>query len=156
MGGRESTYNRRLLRVGVPFGNSLPNRYTPIHEDPEKGNRGLLFLSIQASIERQFEFLVGSWANMRHVLVVVLVLDLLGLGREEGSIFPRLFCSVSVTSRILEHDDEHEHDFSTSVFRINRRAPRRSIRAVFSPQQTQPPNALRTVPSRQEVNRHTL
>jgi hypothetical protein len=33
------------------------------------------------------------------------------LGREERSIFPRVFCSVSVTSRILEHED----DFSTSV-----------------------------------------
>ena len=63
MGGRESTYDRRLLRVGVPFGNSLVNRYAPVDEDPEKGNRGLLFLCVQASIERQFEFLVSSWAN---------------------------------------------------------------------------------------------
>jgi Dyp-type peroxidase family len=75
MGGRESTFNRRLLRVGIPFGESL---YKPEFdpealngemdkwlkkEDPEKGNRGLLFLSIQASIEDQFEFLMSRWVN---------------------------------------------------------------------------------------------
>jgi Dyp-type peroxidase family len=60
-GGRESTYARRLLRVGVPFGEPLKNRYAETKDDPEKGNRGLLFLSIQASIEDQFEFLVARW-----------------------------------------------------------------------------------------------
>ena len=63
MGGRESTYNRRLLRIGVPFGKSLENRYTELNDDPEKGNRGLLFLAIQASIEDQFEFLMARWIN---------------------------------------------------------------------------------------------
>lgn len=56
MGGRDSTYIRRLLRVGVPFGKPLKNRYA--HDRRE---RGLLFLSIQASIEDQFEFLVSRW-----------------------------------------------------------------------------------------------
>ena len=60
-GGRESTYARRLLRVGVPFGKPLKNRYATTEEDPQKGNRGLLFLSIQASIEDQFEFLTARW-----------------------------------------------------------------------------------------------
>jgi len=63
MGGRDSTYNRRLLRVGVPFGKQLDNPYSTMAEDPEKGNRGLLFLSIQASIENQFEFLMANWIN---------------------------------------------------------------------------------------------
>lgn len=63
MGGRESTYNRRLLRVGLPFGKSLANNYATVKQDPEKGNRGLLFLSIQASIEQQFEFLAARWIN---------------------------------------------------------------------------------------------
>lgn len=61
-GGRDSTYSRRLLRIGVPFGKSLPKkaRYTGT-PDPQRGQRGLLFLSIQASIEDQFEFLVARW-----------------------------------------------------------------------------------------------
>jgi Dyp-type peroxidase family len=61
MGGRSSTYERRILRVGVPFGPSLRNRYAKTVEgEPE---RGLLFLSIQSSIEEQFEFLQARWIN---------------------------------------------------------------------------------------------
>lgn len=62
MGGRDSTYQRRLLRVGVPYGRPLADRYNGL-DDPENGNRGLLFLSIQTSIEDQFEFLVSRWVN---------------------------------------------------------------------------------------------
>jgi Dyp-type peroxidase family len=60
-GGRDSTYIRRLLRIGVAFGKPLKDRYAETKDDPEKGQRGLLFLSIQASIEDQFEFLVARW-----------------------------------------------------------------------------------------------
>lgn len=60
-GGRDSTYSRRVLRVGVPFGKSLKDRYAQKADDPDKGQRGLLFLSIQASIEDQFEFLMTRW-----------------------------------------------------------------------------------------------
>jgi Dyp-type peroxidase family len=60
-GGRDSTYARRLLRVGIPFGKPLKNRYAETKDDPQKGDRGLLFLSIQASIEDQFEFLTARW-----------------------------------------------------------------------------------------------
>jgi Dyp-type peroxidase family len=60
-GGRDSTYARRLLRVGVPFGTPLKDKYALKENDPQKGNRGLLFLSIQASIEDQFEFLMSRW-----------------------------------------------------------------------------------------------
>ncbi|MFO0820871.1 MAG: Dyp-type peroxidase [Pirellulales bacterium] len=63
IGGRDATYARRLLRVGVPFGTPLADRYATQDNDPEKGNRGLLFLSIQASIEDQFEFLSARWMN---------------------------------------------------------------------------------------------
>jgi deferrochelatase/peroxidase EfeB len=78
MGARSSTYDRRILRVGVPFGKPLANseakkRREGSHEsmpadydsvfDPEQGNRGLLFLSIQTSIEDQFEFLQARWIN---------------------------------------------------------------------------------------------
>ncbi|SUX30570.1 Dyp-type peroxidase [Chromobacterium vaccinii] len=63
MGGNDATYTRRLLRVGVPFGKPLPTRETGARQDPEQGNRGLLFLSIQASLEDQFEFLQARWMN---------------------------------------------------------------------------------------------
>jgi Dyp-type peroxidase family len=63
MGAREATYSRRLLRVGVPFGEPLVDRYADTDADPAQGNRGLLFLSIQTSIEGQFEFLQARWAN---------------------------------------------------------------------------------------------
>ena len=63
MGANESTFNRRLLRTGAPFGKGLADRYAEISDDPERGNRGLLFLSIQSSIEDQFEFLMARWAN---------------------------------------------------------------------------------------------
>jgi hypothetical protein len=62
-GGRDSTYRRRLLRVGTPFGPPLANRLATAREDPHFGKRGLLFLSIQASIEEQFEFLSARWMN---------------------------------------------------------------------------------------------
>jgi Dyp-type peroxidase family len=60
-GGRDSTYSRRLLRIGVPYGKQLKNRYAELADDPEEGKRGLLFLSIQASIDDQFEFLAARW-----------------------------------------------------------------------------------------------
>jgi Dyp-type peroxidase family len=61
-GSQDSTYKRRLLRVGIPFGKPI-DPYTDPKDDPEHGNRGLLFLSVQSSIEDQFEFLCARWAN---------------------------------------------------------------------------------------------
>jgi Dyp-type peroxidase family len=61
MGGRSSTYDRRLLRVGVPYGPPAKDKFgAPARDEPE---RGLLFLSIQTSIEEQFEFLQARWMN---------------------------------------------------------------------------------------------
>jgi len=60
-GGRDSTYKRRLLRVGVSFGPSLRERFATEKNDPKFRKRGLLFLSIQVSIEDQFEFLMCRW-----------------------------------------------------------------------------------------------
>lgn len=56
MGGASATQSRRILRVGVPYDD------TPKDGPPD---RGLLFLSIQASIEEQFEFLQARWINSR-------------------------------------------------------------------------------------------
>jgi Dyp-type peroxidase family len=63
MGGASATLTRRLLRVGVTFGTSLADKYGENGPDPLDGDRGLLFLSIQSSIEDQFEFLQARWAN---------------------------------------------------------------------------------------------
>jgi deferrochelatase/peroxidase EfeB len=65
MGGREATYGRRILRVGIPFGPALPfdKRYADKDEDKNYLKRGLLFQCVQASIEEQFEFLVTRWMD---------------------------------------------------------------------------------------------
>jgi Dyp-type peroxidase family len=64
IGGATSTQSKRILRVGVSFGESLPEaaKYGDA-PDPAGGNRGLLFLAIQSSIEEQFEFLQSRWLN---------------------------------------------------------------------------------------------
>lgn len=56
-GGKRATFNRRVLRVGLPFGPALPSG----GPDPVDGNRGLLFLCYQRSIVEQFEFLNTTW-----------------------------------------------------------------------------------------------
>lgn len=65
LGGREATYARRILRVGIPFGKPLPleKRYADQNEDNDYKKRGLLFQCVQSSIENQFEFLTTSWIN---------------------------------------------------------------------------------------------
>jgi Dyp-type peroxidase family len=60
MGAAAETLTRRLLRRGLPFGPPLADPRAP---DPHHGNRGLLWISYQTSIERQFEFLATSWMN---------------------------------------------------------------------------------------------
>jgi Dyp-type peroxidase family len=65
MGGRETTFHARILRTGIPFGPPLMPELVsaaPQH-DAANGNRGLLFLCLQASIEGQFEFLQSRWMN---------------------------------------------------------------------------------------------
>jgi Dyp-type peroxidase family len=58
LGGRRASFSRRILRRALPYGEPLPD---PLGPDPDNGNRGLLFVSYQASIEDQFEFLNSSW-----------------------------------------------------------------------------------------------
>lgn len=58
-GGRRSSFQRRILRRALPFGLPFPDN----GPDPENGNRGLMFLSYQASIVDQFEFLNTAWMN---------------------------------------------------------------------------------------------
>lgn len=58
-GGRRSSFQRRLLRRGLPYGRVLPES----GPDPDDGNRGLMFLSYQASIVDQFELLNSAWMS---------------------------------------------------------------------------------------------
>jgi Dyp-type peroxidase family len=58
--GSADTLTRLILRRGVPYGPALPDPRT----SPDDGaRRGLLFISYQASIEAQFEFLMSTWVN---------------------------------------------------------------------------------------------
>ena len=61
-GSSTDTLVRRLLRRGIPFGPILDDK-TGQTADPENGNRGLMFISYQASIKNQFEFLTTGWMN---------------------------------------------------------------------------------------------
>ena len=58
MGASRASLERRILRRGLPYGEPL---LTPTDTDPANGDRGLLFVSYQVSIERQFEFLNNRW-----------------------------------------------------------------------------------------------
>jgi deferrochelatase/peroxidase EfeB len=54
-GGPAITLRSQVLRRGITFG----SRY----ESPDDGERGLLFLAYQTSIEQQFELLSRKWMN---------------------------------------------------------------------------------------------
>jgi Dyp-type peroxidase family len=62
MGGGDASTRRRILRRGITFGKPLEDRYAE-ESDSARGQRGLLFLSVQTSIEEQFEFLQTRWMN---------------------------------------------------------------------------------------------
>jgi Dyp-type peroxidase family len=53
IGDEAENQTHRLLRRGIPFGDPVP----------AAGERGLLFLAYQTSIERQFEFITTNWIN---------------------------------------------------------------------------------------------
>jgi Dyp-type peroxidase family len=56
--GGKLTARHRLLRRGIPYGPPLPDGA------PDDGtDRGLVFVSFQASIERQFEIVQAQWLN---------------------------------------------------------------------------------------------
>ncbi|MBW4609009.1 MAG: Dyp-type peroxidase [Hassallia sp. WJT32-NPBG1] len=61
-GGANDTLTRLILRRGLPFGSPIKDTANPTPEELQE-ERGLMFLSYQASIEEQFEFLMRRWAN---------------------------------------------------------------------------------------------
>ncbi|MEI7999791.1 MAG: Dyp-type peroxidase [Actinomycetes bacterium] len=58
-GGEADTQTHRLLRRGIPYGDSLPARSRSTASD----DRGLLFLCYQSSIARQFEVVQHQFVN---------------------------------------------------------------------------------------------
>jgi Dyp-type peroxidase family len=62
LGGEADTLTRLVLRRGIPFGDPLPDRQQP-ENDPLEGDRGLMFLCYQTSIDGQFRVLNAKWAN---------------------------------------------------------------------------------------------
>ena len=48
----------RLVRRGIPYGDPLPHG-----ADDDGKDRGVIFMCLQASIARQFEFIQSQWMN---------------------------------------------------------------------------------------------
>lgn len=61
-GASNKTLTRLILRRGIPFGTPIKDVDNPTSEELQE-ERGLMFLSYQASIKDQFEFLMGTWVN---------------------------------------------------------------------------------------------
>ncbi|HEY9742435.1 MAG TPA: Dyp-type peroxidase [Coleofasciculaceae cyanobacterium] len=61
-GGSNDTLTRLILRRGIPFGSPIKDPVNPTAEELQE-ERGLMFLSYQTSINKQFEFLMRVWAN---------------------------------------------------------------------------------------------
>jgi Dyp-type peroxidase family len=70
-GGSEGAIRHRILRRGIPFG--------PPHPDPAE--KGMLFVCYQASIEKQFEFIIHQWIVQANEPIAGAGVDaLLGIG----------------------------------------------------------------------------
>jgi hypothetical protein len=57
--GLAVTRRHRMIRRAMPYGLPLPDDAT----DNDFTQRGLAFICFVASIERQFEFVLGEWCN---------------------------------------------------------------------------------------------
>jgi Dyp-type peroxidase family len=55
---RQSANRHRLLRRGRPYGEPVPR-----DSEPDNRKRGMLFICLNADIERQFEFVQQNWIN---------------------------------------------------------------------------------------------
>jgi hypothetical protein len=62
-GSESETQTHRLLRRGIPFGNSLGANEHGNADEQFPHDRGLLFLAYQRSIEDRFEFVQSAWVN---------------------------------------------------------------------------------------------
>jgi Dyp-type peroxidase family len=57
------SFRHRMIRRGMPYGKALPEGVT----DDDGADRGLVFVSFQASISRQFEGVQVQWLNAGNV-----------------------------------------------------------------------------------------
>lgn len=53
----------RIIRRGLPYGTPYRNKSKHGHPHEEKEDRGLVFIALNASISRQFEFIQQQWVN---------------------------------------------------------------------------------------------
>jgi deferrochelatase/peroxidase EfeB len=53
---------RRLLRRGIPYGTYLPEGASPASPEAQ-AERGIMFLTLNSSIDRQFEFVQKQWMS---------------------------------------------------------------------------------------------
>jgi Dyp-type peroxidase family len=68
----------RLIRRGIPYGDPLPEGAQDDGQD-----RGVIFMCLQASIARQFEFIQGQWLNRGNAFTLGEDQDVL-LGPQDG------------------------------------------------------------------------
>jgi len=76
--GARLTARHRMLRRGMPYGDPLPEG-----APDDRADRGLVFISLQASIERQFEIVQARWLNDG---------DAFGLGRTADPVAGAVAC----------------------------------------------------------------
>ena len=62
-GGEADTQTHRIIRRGIPYGESFRENAPDGSAAGADADRGLLFLGYQASLERQFEFVTSQWFN---------------------------------------------------------------------------------------------
>jgi Dyp-type peroxidase family len=68
----------RIIRRGIPYGDPLPDGADDDHQD-----RGVIFMCLQASISRQFEFIQSQWFNRGNPFTLGEDQDLM-LGPQDG------------------------------------------------------------------------
>ncbi len=62
-GGEADTQTHRIIRRGIPYGESFRDGAPTRSPAGADADRGLLFLGYQSSLERQFEFVMSQWFN---------------------------------------------------------------------------------------------
>jgi Dyp-type peroxidase family len=83
----------RLIRRSRPYGEPLmpsmePEDYLNAPDESHRKERGLIFIAFNADLERQFEFVQGTWINGRHFTPTQQEVDpVVGEQPEQGGLF---------------------------------------------------------------------
>jgi Dyp-type peroxidase family len=78
------SFRHRMIRRGMPYGRALPEGIT----DDDGADRGLVFVSFQASISRQFEGVQVQWCNAGNIF---------GLGHDKDFLLGDPRCQGKMT-----------------------------------------------------------